>query len=1012
MKGSIYTAIRYRKITLFVLVVSILVGAYNYYVSPRQENPEITAPIAMVTVIYPGASPEDVEALVTSKVEEEISEIEGFDYSNSYSRNSISVSILRMKHGTDMDEAWTNLRRSMEDLQSELPDECDTIDVDTDLVETAGIIVSVSGENYTYEELYDYTSALEESLSKIDGIARFEIEGKQEKNVDIKVDYKLLNQFDLSLFQLTELIKGQNIEIPSGAIDTGTEKINVKAKGTFNHIDEIKNVIVSVSPENGAVTRLSDIAEVDLGLEDASYKIKEGHRKAVLLTGYFQKNKNIVLVGRDVEKALTEFQRSLPNDLTFEEVLYQPKTVDRYVHDFAMNLIQGVGFVIVVVFIGMGLRNAVIVSTAIPASIFVTFIFMRLLNVNIHQISISALIVALGMLVDNGIVISDAIQVLIDDGEEKMRACVDGTKSVAVPVLTSTLTTIAAFMPFLFLNSIAGEYISSLPKIIMIALMASYVVALFVTPSMAFIFFKKSSKRVRPIRIADFFETALDSGLKHKWIVVGLVILALGSTAYVSQMIPLQFFPKADTNMMYLNVVSHGSGDIDQTEYIVDQVGGILDEEEAILAYTSSVGGDLPKFFNTISKRAPSNDYGQMMLRLDLSVFGPGGKYETIEAYVLELQGRIDSKVSAGSVTVNQLEQAEPIGAPVRIRLTGKSMDELGAVSEKVKGLLSEIDGTQNIHDDFEQRVYEFEVVSDRTKTSHFGVSNFDVQNEVSIALRGRDASTFRKNGVEYPIVVSSDIESKEDLENFMVKSRATGRKVLLKEIADVELRSQLPVIKKYNGKLAVHVLSDVQPGFSSGDIQKSLSIKLNNQSFEGIDIEFDGEPEKIGENFGNVATAAIYAVLAVYLILLIQFKSFIQPIVILVTVPLAVIGSIFGLYIFNQALSFTAMLGMVSLLGIVVNNAIVLVDFINYELSEGKCIEEACEDAVQKRMRPIILSTSTTVIGLTPLIYSGSPLFMPLAVALMSGLIVSTVLTLVVIPVIYSLVMRFIHPC
>ncbi len=255
-------------------------------------------------------------------------------------------------------------------------------------------------------------------------------------------------------------------------------------------------------------------------------------------------------------------------------------------------------------------------------------------------------------------------------------------------------------------------------------------------------------------------------------------------------------------------------------------------------------------------------------------------------------------------------------------------------------------------------------------------------------------------------------LSQKTDLENFMIKSRATGHKVLLKEIADVELRSQLPVIKKYNNKLAVHVLSDVKPNYSSGLIQTELKTMLRQKEYEGIEIEFDGEPEKIGENFGNIVTAAIYAVLAVYLILLIQFKSFIQPLVILITVPLAVIGSIFGLYVFDQALSFTAMLGMVSLLGIVVNNAIVLVDFINYELDEGKCIEEACEDAVQKRMRPIILSTSTTVIGLTPLVYSGSPLFMPLAVALMSGLIVSTVLTLVVIPVIYSLVMRFIHTC
>ncbi len=1012
MRGLIYTAIKYRKITLFILVISLVMGAYNYYISPRQENPEINAPIAMVTVVYPGASPEDVESLVTSKVENELTELEGYDYSNSFSRNSVSVSIVRLVYGTNTEEAWRLLRQKMEDVQRELPSECDTIDVNTDLVETAGIIVSVSGENYSYEELFDYAEELKNDLSEISGVSRFDIDGKQEKNVLVEVDYKKLNQFNLSLYDITRLLESQNLEIPSGSLDTGTTQINVKATGTFNSINEIKDVIIGISSENGSIVKLSNIADVKIGLGDSTFKIKEGKKNAVLLTGYFQKNKNVVLVGRSVEEAIEAFKMTLPKDLVFEQVLYQPKTVEKSVRNFGMNLIQGVGFVIIVVFLGMGIRNAIIVSTAIPASIFITFSCMKLMGINIHQISIAALIVALGMLVDNGIVIADAIQVLIDNDEEKMSACVNGTKSVAIPVLTSTLTTIAAFMPFLMLDSIAGEYIVSLPQIIMIALLASYVVALFITPSMAFIFFRKSKNIARKSLVTHFFELALAWGLKKRKTVILLIVLSLVLTGHVATLLGLQFFPKADTHMMYLNVVSHGSGNIQQTELIVDQVADILNDEIPVKAYTSAIGGDLPKFFNTLSNRAPSQDYGQMMLRLDLNVIGSGLLYESIEEYVGHLQGIIDKNISAGKVTVNQLEQAEPIGAPVRVRVTGNNMDRLGDVAEDIKKLLIGIQGTENVDDDFEDRIYEFVVNSDRIKTSHLGISNFDVQNEVSIALRAREASTFRKNGIEYPIIVSTDIDSKSDLENFMIKSSITNQKVLLKEVAGVELKSQLPVIKKYNKKLAVHVLSDVLPGFSSANIQDELASQLNSLDLTGVEVKFDGEPEKIGENFGNVAVAAIYAVVAVYLILLIQFKSFAQPIVILVTVPLALIGSVLGLYIFGQVLSFIAMLGMVSLLGIVVNNAIVLVDFINHELDEGKCIEEACTHAVQKRMRPIILSTSTTIIGLTPLIYSGSPLFVPMAVALMSGLLVSTLLTLIVIPVIYSLVMKYVHPC
>ncbi len=1012
MNGSIYTAVKYRKITLFILVIMLILGSYNYYVSPRQENPEINAPISMVTVIYPGASPEDVEALVTSKIEEELKELEGYDYSNSFSRNSVSVSIVRLVYGTDTQEAWRELRQKMEDIQDKLPDECETIEVNTDLVETAGIIVSVSGESYSYEELADYAESLKDNLSELSGISRFEIDGKQEKNIVVKVDYKKLNQLGLSLDEINKLIKGQNLEIPSGFIDTGTTKINVKAKGTFQSIDEIRDVIIGISSENGSVIKLSDIAEVYFDIADSSYKIKEGKENAVLLTGYFQKNKNIVLVGEDVAASIEAFRNTLPKDIHFEQVLYQPKTVEKSVNDFGLNLIQGVMFVIVVVFIGMGMRNAIIVSTAIPASIFITFTFMMLLGINIHQISIAALIVALGMLVDNGIVIADAIQVMIDNGTEKMTACVEGTKSVAIPVLTSTLTTIAAFMPFLFLNSIAGEYIVSLPKIIMISLLASYVVALFVTPSMAYIFFKPSKTKLKKSRVTHFFEETLKRGLKHRVSVIVLIVITLAVTGYVATLLGLQFFPYADTDMFYINVSSHGSGNLEQTEDIVDQVADILDNEEAVRAYTSAIGGDLPKFFNTISNRAPSQDYAQMMVRLNLEQIGKGQSYDDIASYLGYLQRIVDAEISSGKVTVNQLEQAEPIGAPVRVRLTGSDMDQLGAVAEEIKQLLTEIDGTKNIDDDFEDRIYEFSVSPNRTKTSHFGVSNFDIQNEVSIALRGRESSTFRLSGNEYPILVQTDIDSKSDLENFMVKSSYTMQKVLLKEIADVQLDSQLPVIKKFNGKLAVHVLSDVADGYASAQIQTELASRLNEIDLSGVDVKFDGEPEKIGENFGNIAVAGIFAGLAVYLILLIQFKSFVQPIIILLTVPLAVVGSIIGLYLFGQKLSFIAMLGMVSLLGIVVNNAIVLIDFINIELKEGKCVEEACIDAVHKRMRPIILSTSTTIIGLTPLIYSGSPLFVPMAVALMSGLFVSTLLTLIVIPVIYSIVMEHISPC
>ncbi len=1011
MSGPIYIAIKNRKITLFILAIMLLLGAYSYYGSPRQENPEINAPVAMVTVLYPGASPEDVASLVTSKIEDELAEIPGYDYANTYSRNSVSVNIVRLVYGTDTEKAWLDLRQKMEDVQDALPEECAAIEVNTDLVETAGVIISMSGEGYTYEELSDYAEALRNDLSEISGISRFEINGKQEKNIVVEIDFKALNQLDLSLDEIVLLLKGQNIEIPSGSLDTDGVKINVKAKGTFQSVEEIKNVIVGISSENGSVLKLSDIADVHFDFVESGYNIKEGKNNAVLLTGYFQKNRNIVFIGNDVSEAVESFKSRLPEDIVFEQVLYQPETVEKSVRSFALNLLQGILFVIFVIFIGMGLRNAIIVSTAIPASIFITFIFMRLFGINIHQISIAALIVSLGMLVDNAIVISDSIQVLIDKGEDQMKACVDGAKSVAIPVLTSTLTTIAAYMPFLFLNSIAGEYIKSLPKIVMLSLTASYIVALFVTPSMAYIFFKPSKVKTHGSRTARVFEKALDRGMQHRSAVIAMICFALAITGFIGFRLGLQFFPYADTDMIYLNVKSHSSGNMDQTEAIVNQMADMLEEEPVVRAYTSSIGGGLPKFFNTIKNPSPSQDVAQMMLRLDLDQFGKGEDFEKISDFISYLQRKADSSISKGKITVRQLEQAEPIDAAITVRLTGNDMDQLNESAEQIKALLSGIDGTMNVDDDFEDRIYQFVVNPNTVKTSLFGVSNFDLQNEISIALRGREASSFHRDGNEYALLVKSDIASKNDLENFMVKSSITGNKVLLKEIAEIGLESQLPVIKKYNGKLAVHVLSDVVDGYSSASIQGQLIDRIESLDLHGVAYEFNGETEKIKENFGNIAVAGIFALIAVYLILLIQFKSFVQPLIILATVPLAVVGSVLGLYIFGQKLSFMAMLGAVSLLGIVVNNAIILIDFINAELKEGKSVRQSCTDAVNKRMRPIMLSTNTTIIGLTPLVYSGSALFTPMAIALMSGLLVSMVLTLVVIPIIYSIVMERIHP-
>ncbi|WP_372994403.1 efflux RND transporter permease subunit [Lutispora sp.] len=999
MTKAIAAALKNRSITLVLAVVVVIFGIYSYYAIPKQEDPDIIPPFAMLTTTYPGASPEIVEKLVTKKIEDKLVEIEGYDYSQSYSQNSVSIVILRLRNGADIEKAWRILREKMDDLQSQLPEDCSKIDIKTDLADTAGIIISLTGGNYSYEELEFFAEDLKNELMKIEGISKFEINGAQQKEVKVRVDIGKLNQYMLSLQDIVNIIKAANVEIPSGTIDGSS--INVKVSSQYETLEDIMNTIVYVSQDSGASVRLKDIAYIEMGLEDSSYKVKHNGQNSVLLTGYFVKDKNIVNIGKKVEKTLWDLEDNLPEDVSLDKVLFQPEEVAKATNNFIKNLLEGMIFVIIVVFLGIGLNNAIVVSTAIPLSIMATFVAMYLTGIKLHQISISALIIALGMLVDNAIVISDAIQVRLDRGDDRLEACIDGVKEVAIPVFSSTLTTVAAFIPLLMLDSVAGEYVISVPQIVMLSLSFSYITALFVTPSLAYVFFKPGRGKLKSFSLRKAFMSLLSKALRHRKLSIALSIGVFALSIYTALKLGLQFFPYADKDMMYININSEKSNDLEKTEKIAEDIFRVLEEQPEIVFYTGAIGDGLPKFYNAVPISTPSKDYAQILMKLD---FKKGGRFKKNSEFADYLQLELDRKITGGTAAVKMLELAEPTAAPVIVRISGEDMEELVHSAEQIKAMLEDIPGTMNIDDDHADRIYEYNVDLDPALAAYYGLSAYDVQNEVNIALMGRVATKLRQHGSEYNIRVKGDIRSKEDLENLMIKSSAASTKALLKLVAPISVKHMYPQVKKYDRDMTVMVYSDVKTGYNPVDIERKLEEKLTETDMGNVSIIFDGEREKIVQYFGDLGVSLIIAVVLVYIILLFQFRSFLQPFIILVTIPLSIIGSIFGLAIFRQPLSFTALLGIVSLAGVVVNNAILLLDFINAERAEGKDVNESCIDAVDKRFRPIMLTTTTTVIGLIPLALGGSSLMVPMAVSLMSGLMVSTLLTMVVIPVVYSL--------
>ncbi len=1007
MVRLIKAAIRNRRITLFAVFLTLVFGLYSYYITPKQESPDISVTMALITTVYPGASAQDVESLVTGKIEDRVMEIEGFMKVSSTSRDDISVVLLELETGADVDKAWNQLRQKMDELQADLPEDCGEIEMNTELNRTAGMVVSLSGKKYTYEELEKYAQELKDELIGIDGVSRIELLGEQDREACVEIDAVQLNRLPLSLGDITGIIRGQSVEIPIGALDSNNGKLNVKTEGGFSSLQDIDNTILLTSAENGSAVRLKDIATVRYQLEDSTYKIKHNGENAVLLAGYFKEERNIVLIGKEVDRGIEDFRKKLPGDVVFEKILYQPDDINKAVKKFAMNLVEGVAFVILVAFISMGLRNAVIASTSIPLSILLTLIGMRLFNIYIHQISITALIIALGMLVDNAIVVSDAIQVHIDEGQDKLKACTEGVREVAIPVLTSTMTTVGAFIPLLLLSGMAGEFVRSIPQIVIISLLSSYLIAMLVAPVMAYVFFKPSKTKKGKRHFRLFFEKVLKLALKKKKFAVAMIFPLISISIWLTGLLELQFFPKADTNRIIIDLEHEYGSDIEQTEALAEQVADILNEQQELIDYTVSIGSGLPKLYYSMTPPEKAKNFAQIAFRVDLE---KGERFQSNEAFSDYLQKILDNRIAQGKATIKLLEQGEPIGAPIRLRVIGER-EEIIQASKAIVDTLNRIPGTINVRDNHTDDSFHFLIDVDTDEALRHGISEYEIRKELNIALMGQNAGFIRNNkeGVgdssQIPVRIVSNIANPDDIKLYAVKSPVTGQKMLMDQISEIGLQSGISNIQKYNRVTSITIYSDVKSGFGSVDIQKKLEESLHEMELGNMKVVFDGERESIFKYFGNIGVLAILAVFVIYLILLIQFRSFAQPFVIMATIPLSAIGSVIGLYLFGQPLSFTSLLGVVSLFGIVVNNAIVLVDFINTEKAMGKCTEEACMDAVEKRFRPVMLTTVTTLVGMIPLIFSGSNLFAPMSISLASGLAISTFLTLVMVPVVYVIV-------
>lgn len=990
-----------RKIVVFFMLIIACMGIYCYYVIPKQENPDASVAIALITTVYPGASPEDVESFVTNKIEEQIGSLDGVNYYTSMSMDSASAVIVYYNDDILIKDVENDLRQAVSNIQKDLPDTCMESVVKTDLISNNQFIISLSSDVYSSEELVSYGQVIKERLEGVENVSSVTLYGEKMKQVVVETDIQKMKLYGISIENILSLMQAQNLSIPAGNIEYDSGTVTVLSSGLFESLKDIENTVIGGGEEGLAFVKLKDVASVYIEDKDEKYYLQDG-RESVLLVGKFVEGKNAVNIGKVLRQEIEELKQELPQELIFHEVMYAPEDIDDNINNFLINLFESILLIMIVVMIGVRMRNALVISTALPMSILITFIAMDIMQIEFHFISIAALIVSLGILVDNAVVISEAIQQNLNEGIEKEEAILLAVRTTWIPILTSTLTTIVTFGIIYFVPGVVGAVAGTIPTVVIAALLASFFIAMCVIPVLAYFFFQPETKEkaAKESYARKLFYSLLNVGLKYPVRTLAVCFATLGVAAYLVLQLGMQFFPYASKPVLYINI-SGETMNLKTTGEIINEIGSLLDSEEIVDNYTVAVGGGLPSFFLTVPALNDASNVGQIMVQLNEEELKEIG---SVESAARHLQTVIDENVAGAAIEVKCLEYSMPTDAKIVLTLTGDDVDKLNDLAEQMCLALEEIPGTDYVRNTTVIPQYQYKVNLDSDILSGFGLLKYDVIKQLNTSLMGATASTYTASGKEMDIVVRSKIDSLDELLEMPVVGTVSDTRVLLGQIADVSLKPVVPIVNHYNGKRYVNVLSNVLPGYVSGNIESEL---LNNyvsqMDTEGITIVERGEMSNMMSLIGNLGFVSVIAVILIYIILLLQFKSFTKPLNILTSIPLSLIGCCLGLWLLKMDIQVMALLGLVSLFGIVVNNGILLIEVIDEKRGEGMSVREACTMAVKLRFRPIMLSSVTTCIGLIPLIMSNDPMTSPMAVVLLFGLIFSTFLTMVVVPTIYN---------
>jgi Cation/multidrug efflux pump len=1002
-------AVKNYQFTLIVFVAVLALGIYSLFTMPRSEDPETHPPQFTVVVVYPGTNPKDMEQLVVDPMEKKIHELDDIKHITTDISDGLAVMQIIYKYSSNPDDKYQEVVREINSLRSELPSDIADIRINKQIPSDVSVYqFALVSENTSNATLKKYSKELKERLEKIQALKRVTYAGVPEHQVNVRLNIQKIAQEKLTQNNVIAALQSENVNIPGGNISMGNRKLNIKTSGNFSSIDEVKNTVIFSA--QGKVVYLKDIADVSLGYEDETHITRLNGYRSSFINASLKDGENIISVQEKVVPLLAAFKKDLPPGIDLVKVFDQAKSVDVRLSHFTRDF--GIAILLVLVtLLPLGTRASVVVMISIPLSLAIGLTLMNALGYNINQLSIVGMIVALGILVDDSIVVVENIERYLRMGYSRIEASIKATSQIGIAVVGCTILLIFAFLPIVFLPEGAGDFIRSLPLSVITTIFASMLVSLTVVPFLASIILKPHMSeegnfllRAMKKGIHTTYGAVLNKALKRPVVTLiiigGIFIASLGLVPVIGS----SLFPKSEKPMFLVDIETPEGTNINTTNKVTRYVESVLKKVPEISSFSSNVGKGNPRIYYNVIPHNESENYAQIFVQVE--GLETREKVAVIERVRKELNG-----YPGANIKVKDFEQGPPVDAPLAYRIYADDLNGLRKTAFDIASLISKVDGTIYVNNPLLVKPTDLKVTINKEKAALLGVASADIDRTVRLGSAGLNVATYREDSgkadnynVNVSIPRNNDIQDISMFDRLYVPS-SSGVNIPLKNVASIGFESSPNQIRHYDKDRYVTISAFVKPGYNVQRLDEEITEKLNKFKFpEGFSFKVAGEKESKEESFGNLGLILIVTVFGFLGVLILEFKTFKSILIVLSVIPLGIVGGLIMLFFAGETLSFTATIGFIALVGIEVKNSLLVVDFTNQLRAQGKSIEEAIIEAGEIRFVPILLTSLTAIGGLLPLVIEYSELYSPLALVLIGGLISSTLLSRLVTPVMYKL--------